>query len=85
MTKRFAVTISDDTHAQIKERAAEAGVSVHAWMVAALEREAYRQLLEKANKWWAEHPEQGAQYEEDYRRRQAARARTDADRGSSAA
>jgi hypothetical protein len=39
MSKRLGLNLSDDTHAQIKQRADVAGVSVHSWIVAAIERE----------------------------------------------
>lgn len=70
MAKREAVTLSDDAHAQVEELAEEAGQSVHAWMVSAVEREAFRQLCEKTNTWWKEHPEEVARAAEDFRLRQ---------------
>ncbi|HKS43790.1 MAG TPA: hypothetical protein VJT49_01515 [Amycolatopsis sp.] len=70
MAKREAVTVSDETHARVAGRTARAGLSVHAWVVAAVEREAFRQLCEQANKWWAEHPEEADRLTEDFHRRQ---------------
>lgn len=83
MAKREALTLSEDTHAQITDLAEEAGLSVHAWLVAAAEREAFRQLCEKANQWWKEHPEEVARTTEDFRHRQ--KWRTEIQRDSSAA
>ncbi len=85
MTKRLGVTLPDDLHAEIRARAAAAGVSVHDWIVVAIERENFRQLCQQANQWWAEHPEATEQYAADYARRQAARSSTEASGGSSAA
>ena len=85
MSKRLAVTLSDDTHAQIKERAAEAGISAHAWLVAAIEREAFRQLCQLQAKWNAEHPEEVAKANEASRRRHAARAEREQGRDASSA
>jgi hypothetical protein len=83
MAKREALTLYEDTHARITHLAEEAGVSVHAWLVAAVEREAFRQLCEKANQWWKEHPEEVARTTEDFRDRQ--KWRTAMQRDSSAA
>lgn len=83
MAKREALTLSEDTHAQVRKLAAEAGLSVHAWLVAAVEREAFRQLCEKTNQWWKEHPEEVARTTEDFRRRQ--KWRTELKRDHSAA
>lgn len=85
MSKRLAVTLSDYTHEQVAERAAEAGVSMHAWIVAAIEREAYRQLLEKAKQWWKDHPEQVAKDKAAYEEEERWRAQRAEQRGSSAA
>jgi hypothetical protein len=83
MGKRLALTLSDDTHAQVKAHAAEAGLSAHAWIVAAVEREAFRQLCEKTNEWWQEHPDEVQAATVDYHHRQEWR--TEIRRGSSAA
>jgi hypothetical protein len=83
MGKRLALTLSDDTHAQVRARAAEAGLSVHAWIVAAVEREAFRQLCAKTDQWWREHPEQARAATEEFHHRQEWR--TEIQRGSSAA
>ncbi len=48
MSKRLGLNLSDDTHTQVKQRADVAGVSVHSWIVAAIERENFRQLCEEA-------------------------------------
>lgn len=85
MAKRIAVTLPDDTHAQVKERAAEAGVSAHAWILAAIEREALRQMLEQQSRWNAEHPELVSAAKQDYGQRQEWRARHEGGRDSSAA
>lgn len=74
MTKRLALSLSDDTHAEVKARAAEAGVSAHAWIVAALEREAFRQLCEKTDDWWREHPGEARAENAAFPRRQEWRA-----------
>lgn len=83
MAKREAVNLPDDTYGQISELAERAGMSVHAWLVAAVEREAFRQLCEKTNDWWREHPEEAARTTEDFDLRQ--RCRTEIPSGSSAA
>lgn len=83
MAKREALTLFEDTHTQIAILAEEAGLSVQAWLVAAVEREAFRQLCEKANQWWKEHPEEVARTTEEFRRRQ--KWRTEIQRDSSAA
>ncbi|HET6503064.1 MAG TPA: hypothetical protein VFG87_20105 [Amycolatopsis sp.] len=83
MPKREALTLSDDTHAQIRRLAEEAGLSVHAWIIAAVERETFRQLCEKTNQWWREHPEEVARNAQNFHRRQEWR--TEIKRGSSAA
>jgi hypothetical protein len=85
MPKRTAVTLSDDVYAQIKEHAAEAGTSAQAWLVAAIEREAFRQLCERQAKWNAEHPEEVAKANEASRRRHAARAERERDSGATSA
>jgi hypothetical protein len=85
MAKRQALTLSDDTHAQVKAHAEEAGMSVHAWLVAAVEREAFRQLCEKQARWNAEHAETVSAAAEDYRDRQEWRAGFEGRRDSSAA
>lgn len=85
MSKRLAVTLSDDTHAQIKERAEAVGQSLNAWIIAAIEREAFRQLCQGANQWYANHPEAVAAVTEDYNRRQEWHGKTKENRGSSAA
>jgi hypothetical protein len=79
------LNLSDDTHAQIKQRADAAGVSVHSWIVAAVEREAFRQLCQETNEWWAQHPETSQRQLADYHQREETRASGQADRGSPAA
>lgn len=83
MGKQLALTLSDDTHRQIKALAMEAGLSVHAWLVAAVEREAFRQLCAKTDQWWHQHPAEVQAATEGYHRRQEWR--TEIQRGSSAA
>jgi hypothetical protein len=83
MRERLSLTLSDDTHAQVMARAAEAGLSVHAWIVAAVEREAFRQLCAKTNQWWQEHPDEVQAATEEFHDRQEWR--TEIQRGSSAA
>lgn len=85
MSKRLGLTLSDDTHEQIKQRADAAGVSVHSWIVAAIERENFRQLCQEANQWWAQHPEAAQHQVSEHRHREGLHARTKTDRGSSAA
>lgn len=85
MSKRLAVTVSDEVYAQIKEYAADAGTSGHAWLVAAIEREAFRQLCERQATWNAEHPEEVAKADEASRRRHAARAKRERENGASSA
>ncbi|MGB6165646.1 MAG: hypothetical protein WCF33_22220 [Pseudonocardiaceae bacterium] len=85
MPKRLGLNLSDDTHSQIKQRADVAGVSVHAWIVAAIERENFRQLCEEANKWWAQHPECSQRQLADYQQRKENRTSVPTDRDSSAA
>ncbi|GHF77149.1 hypothetical protein FHX82_005937 [Amycolatopsis bartoniae] len=80
MGKRPALSLPDETHALIEARAAEAGVSAHAWLVAAVEREAFRQLCEKTDKWWQAHPDEARAEVAAYHRRQS-----ESRRGSSAA
>lgn len=85
MSKRLGLNLSDDTHTQIKQRADAAGLSVHAWIVAAIERENFRQLCQETNEWWAQHPEESNRQVADHHQREEARANGQADRGSSAA
>lgn len=85
MSKRLGLNLSDDTHTQIKQRADAAGVSVHSWIVTAIERENFRQLCQEANEWWAQHPEASQRQLADYHQREEVRASVQADRGSSAA
>jgi hypothetical protein len=85
MPKRLGLNLSDDTHSQIKQRADAAGVSVHSWIVAAIERENFRQLCQEANGWWAENPEAATRHVADYHQREDLRADAQAGRGSSAA
>ncbi|MGH3772880.1 MAG: ribbon-helix-helix protein, CopG family [Pseudonocardiaceae bacterium] len=85
MSKRLGLALPDDTHAQIKQRADAAGVSVHSWIVAAIERENFRQLCLDANNWWAQHPEDAQRRVADYHQREEIRASVTPDRGSSAA
>ncbi|TNC23164.1 hypothetical protein [Amycolatopsis alkalitolerans] len=83
MGKRLALSLSDDTHAQVTALAAEAGLSAHVWIVAAVEREAFRQVCEKADAWWRAHPDAALAETAAYHRRQEWR--TESRRGSSAA
>ncbi len=85
MSKRLGLNLSDDTHAQIKEHADAAGVSVHSWIVSAVEREAFRQLCAETNEWWAQHSEASQRQLTDYHRREEVRASTQTNHGSSAA
>lgn len=75
MPKRIGLNLPDDTHAQVKERAAAAGISAHAWIIAAVERENFRQLCQEANQWWTEHPEAAEQHLAEYHEREALKAR----------
>ncbi|MDQ0377187.1 hypothetical protein [Amycolatopsis thermophila] len=61
--------LSADTYAQVRARAEEAGQSVHEWIVAAVEREAYRQLCEQQARWNAEHPDQVRAAADEWRAR----------------
>ncbi|MFD8493811.1 hypothetical protein [Amycolatopsis sp. NPDC059657] len=79
MPKRLGLNLSDDTHAQIKQRADAAGISVNAWILAAIERETFRQLCQETNAWWAERPELAEREHRDYFKR------LNGDRDSSAA
>ena len=85
MSKRLGLNLPDDTHTQVKQRANAAGVSVHSWVVAAIERENFRQLCQEANEWWAQHPEASERQLADYQQREEVRASVQTDRGSSAA
>lgn len=85
MSKRLGLKLSDDTHTQVKQRADAAGMSVHSWIVAVIERENFRQLCQEANGWWAEHPDASRRQLADYHQREEGRASGQADRGSSAA
>lgn len=85
MSKRLGLNLPDDTHAQVKRRADDAGVSMHSWIVAAIERENFRQLCQEANDWWAQHPEAAQRHVADHHQREDLRRGTQADRGSSAA
>ncbi|AXB45811.1 hypothetical protein [Amycolatopsis albispora] len=69
MSKRLGLNLSDDTHAQIKARADAAGVSVHSWIIAAIERENFRQLCQETNDWWASRPEAAERQVAEYHRR----------------
>lgn len=81
----LGLNLSDATHSQIKQRADATGVSVHSWIIAAIERENFRQLCQETNDWWAQHPEASRRQLADYHRREEVRASTQADRDSSAA
>lgn len=83
MGKRLALSLSDDTHARVQALAAEDGTSAHAWIVAAVEREAFRRLCGKADEWWQAHPDEARAETAAYHRRQEWR--TESRRGSSAA
>jgi hypothetical protein len=83
MAKRLALSLSDDTYAQVTALAAEGGVSAHAWIVGAVEREAFRRLCAKADEWWQAHPDEARAETAAYQRRQEWR--TESRRGSSAA
>jgi|AntDryMetagUQ889_1029465.scaffolds.fasta_scaffold38953_2 glycerophosphoryl diester phosphodiesterase len=85
MSKRLGLNLPDDTHTQIKQRADAAGVSVHSWTVAAIERENFRQLCQEANEWWAQNPEAAKRHVADHHQREDLRADAQAGRGSSAA
>ncbi|MDQ3028784.1 MAG: hypothetical protein M3R09_01855 [Actinomycetota bacterium] len=85
MSKCRGLNLSDDTHAQIKQCADAAGVSVHSWIIAAIERENFRQLCQEANEWWAQHSEASQRQLADYHQREEVRANAQAKRGSSAA
>lgn len=76
------MNLSDDTHTQIKEHADATGVSVHSWIVTAVEREAFRQLCEQTNEWWAQHPEAFQRQLADHHRREEVRSRAQPNRGS---
>jgi hypothetical protein len=84
MSKRLGLHLSDDTHTQIKQRADAAGVSVHSWIVAAIERENFRQLCQEANEWWAQHPQASQRQLAEYQQREESRTSMQADRGSAA-
>ena len=60
-------------------------VSVHSWVVAAIERENFRPLCQEANEWWAQHPEASPQQLAEYHQREEVRASVQADRGFSTA
>ncbi len=85
MSKRLGLNLSDDTHTQIKQRADATGVSVHSWIVAAIERENFRQLCLEANEWWAQNPEAAERHVVDYHQRDDLRADVQSGRGFSAA
>lgn len=85
MSKRLGLNLSDETHAQIKQRADAAGVSAHSWIVAVVERESFRQLCQEANEWWAQHPGVAQRQVVDYHQREDLRGSVHGDRGSSAA
>jgi hypothetical protein len=85
MATRVGLRLSDDTHAQIKQRAHAAGLSVHSWIVAAIERENFRQLCQEVNQWWSKHPEAAQRQVADYHQREGLRGNVRADRGPSAA
>jgi chemotaxis regulatin CheY-phosphate phosphatase CheZ len=85
MSKRVGLKLSDDTHAQVKQRADAAGLSVHSWIVAAIERENFRQLCHEVNQWWSQHPEAAQHQVADYHQREDLRENVPADRGPSAA
>lgn len=84
MSKRLGLNLPDDTHTQVKQRSDAAGVSVHSWIVAAIERENFRQLCQEANEWWAQHPEVSRRQLADHHHREEVRSSVQ-DRGSSAA
>lgn len=85
MSKRISVNLSDDLHAQVKERAEAANLSAHAWILAALQRESFRQMCQEANQWWKDHPEAAEQHLAEYHEREALKARAAGGRDSSAA
>jgi len=85
MPKRLGLNLSDDTHAQYKQRADAVGVLLHSWFVAAVERENFRQLCQEANEWWAQHPEADQRQVAGYHQREDLRGTVQPDRGSSAA
>lgn len=85
MSKRLGLNLPDDTHMQIKEHADAAGISVHSWIVAAVEREAFRQLCEQTNEWWAQHPETSQRQLADHHRREEVRSSAQSNRDSPAA
>jgi hypothetical protein len=85
MSKRLGLTLSDDTHTQIKQRANAAGLSVHSWIVAAVERENFRQLCLEVNQWWCQHPDAAQRQVAGYHQRAALRGDEQANRGPSAA
>ncbi|KAA9155029.1 hypothetical protein FPZ12_030675 [Amycolatopsis acidicola] len=68
--------LPEDLEAQVLARAEDAGLPVGEWIVAALQREAFRQLCEKTDDWWRHHPDEARAATEDYEYRH---------RGSSAA
>ncbi|MGH4015112.1 MAG: ribbon-helix-helix protein, CopG family [Pseudonocardiaceae bacterium] len=81
----LGLNLPDDTHAQIKQRADVTGVSVHSWIIAAIDHENFRQLCQETNEWWAQHPDASQQQLADHHQREEGRASAQADRGSSAA
>lgn len=85
MPKRVGLNLSEDTHTQIKQRADAAGVSVHSWIVAAIERENFRQLCQEANEWWSHRPEVSQQQLAAYHQREEARSSGQPGSDSSAA
>ncbi|MGH3928383.1 MAG: type II toxin-antitoxin system death-on-curing family toxin [Pseudonocardiaceae bacterium] len=70
--------------AQIKERNGAAGVSVHSWIIAAIEHENFRQLCRETNEWWAQHPEAAERHVVEHHQREDLRASRAGDRDPSA-
>ncbi len=54
--------------------------SVHPWIIAAIERENFRQLCQEADEWWAENPEAATRRVADYHQREYLRADAQAGR-----
>lgn len=57
MTKKLTVQVDDTLHEQLAGAARRQGRSLHAWMLAALSHEAFRQLTAESAAWCEAHPD----------------------------
>ncbi|GGM43810.1 hypothetical protein GCM10012275_13550 [Longimycelium tulufanense] len=75
MTKRLTLLLPDGQHAEIKQSAEQAGMSLHAWILHAIERENLRQRLAEHNEWCLANKGRLPDPVEEYKRRAEAKKR----------